>query len=45
MEALFFILCSAAIGYVISKLERIENRINSLEDEILRISFHQEKRK
>jgi len=44
MESLFFLLASGAIGYVIQKLERIDSRINAVEDSILLLNHNTEKR-
>jgi len=42
MEAIFFIIVSTAIGYIIHKLGRIDFRIKKIEDYIL-IDNHDKK--
>jgi len=45
METLFFILVSVFAGYAIQKLERLEAKINKMEDDVLLIMQNCKKRK
>lgn len=35
METLIFLILSVSIGYLVNKLERIENKLNDLENDLL----------
>jgi hypothetical protein len=44
MEVLFGLISSAALGYIISKLEKVEQHLNQLENEIIIIKVKLPKR-
>jgi len=44
MEGLFFLVCSVFFGYAVQKLERMEIKINKIEDEIIVIKMSCHKR-
>lgn len=44
MELLFGLISSAALGYIISKLEKMEAHLNQLENEIIIIKVKLPKR-
>jgi hypothetical protein len=35
METLFFIICSGFFGYIYQKLEKLEGKIDKLEEEVV----------
>lgn len=45
MEPLFFLIVSIFGGYAIQKLERMEVKINKMDDDIIQINQHCKKRK
>lgn len=45
METLFFIICSGFFGYIYQKLEKLEVKIDRLEEEVLVLKHSAPKRK
>lgn len=45
MDLLLPILASALVGYLINKIEKMENRLNEIEDMIIRLELLLPKRK
>lgn len=45
METLFFIICSGFFGYIYQKLEKMEGKIDRLEEDILTVKMSSPKRK
>ena len=45
MEALFFVICSGFFGYIYQKLEKMELKIDRLEEDILTLRMNSPKRK
>lgn len=45
MEALFFIICSGFFGYVYTKLEKLEGKIDTIEEELVLLRHFSPKRK
>jgi hypothetical protein len=45
METLFFIICSGFFGYIYQKLEKLEAKIDRLEDDVLILKQSAPKRK
>lgn len=45
MEALFFIMCSSALGYIIHNQEKLKENIFSLRRKVDNIEMHLPKRK
>jgi hypothetical protein len=35
MEALFFLVCSGFFGYIYQKLEKLETKLDRMEDDVL----------
>jgi ribosome-associated translation inhibitor RaiA len=45
METLFFIICSGFFGYIYQKLEKLEAKIDQIEDEVIVLRHSAPKRK
>lgn len=45
METLFFIICSGFFGYIYQKLEKLEVKIDQIEDEVIVLRHASPKRK
>lgn len=45
MEVFFSVIATSGLGYIVSKLEKLEAKLNRLEDQILIINLSIEKRK
>lgn len=45
MEILFSVIATSGLGYIVSKLEKLEAKLNHLEDQILVINLSIEKRR
>ena len=45
METLFFLICSGFFGYIIQKLEKMEAKIDQIEDEVVVLRHSVPKRK
>lgn len=45
MELIFGVVATSGLGYIVGKLERMEEKLNHLEQQILVLSLSVEKRK
>jgi hypothetical protein len=45
METLFFIICSGFFGYIYQKLEKLESKIDKMEDEVIILMHNSPKRR
>ena len=45
METLFFIICSGFFGYIYQKLEKLESKIDKLEEDVVVLKHSTPKRK
>lgn len=45
METLFFVICSGFFGYIYQKLEKLEGKIDRLEDDVVVLKLATPKRR